>query len=378
MYDIRKNLKAVLVVNVLALSLAATVYLASRQQLYVGKAAGAADTVGVETENGVNSSSIVVVSDDPNLVSGGKYIQFQFGGTPPITPSPSPSPTRIPSQTPTPTGVTTGKEYIYCENKTYTGFSDPVVVIGKQAVDQDPNVVKVIRGCTFKDAASGTNRPAVNLVSGKNILIENSTFENIRSNVPDLGRFAIGMGGDTAISDIVIRNNSFKYIGADGLQPGTQGPNIRNVLIEGNEFVGRDDVGENGVDIKGVYGPITIKNNSFHGFRPCESSKTKTPGTQDCTGSPGEGIVIHIGSSGYPPENITLENNKIWDNIYGLSVSGGNNITIRNNNFYSNIKFGLLITGGQVNPLSGNTYTNNGSGPQDNCKFQINYVLTCE
>ena len=118
------------------------------------------------------------------------------------------------------------------------------------------------------------------------MLIEGNTFENIRSHQPGVGVHAINVACRVpcAIDNLVIRNNTFRSIGADGIQLGKESRTISNVWIEGNQFEGSEDVGENAIDIKGVNGPIYVKGNSMHGIAPVKSPKSKPPGTQDCSG----------------------------------------------------------------------------------------------
>ncbi|HZQ07188.1 MAG TPA: right-handed parallel beta-helix repeat-containing protein, partial [Anaerolineae bacterium] len=176
---------------------------------------------------------------------------------------------------------------------------------------------------------------------------------------PGVGVFAISLfcSKGCKIDNITIRNNSFKYIGADGIQMGVSGRAISNVRVQGNYFEGNDAVGENGVDIKGVVGPIIVSGNTFKGFRPCESPKRG--GQQDCTGSNGPGMVIHTGTSGMP-YNVTVTDNDFINNVLGLVVSAGaHNIIVRGNRFTSNADTGLLVAGAYSIQADTNTFTNN-------------------
>ena len=289
---------------------------------------------------------------------------------PVITPLPSPTP--IPTPTPSPIS---GNQKILCDGRTFSGWgSTAIFEIGKNPDDNNPNIVKVIRNCTFKNTSGTiTLKPPVRIEKANNVLIENSRFENIRTGAQD-DVVAIAMTGKELAQNIVIRNNVFTQISSDGLQPGPNGPNVRNLTIENNEFIGSEDWGENAIDVKGVYGPILIKNNKIHGFRPCQSSKTKVQGTQDCTGSRGPAITIHVGSTGFAPQNVTIEGNDIYDNTFGITMSGGSGITIRNNSFRNNITRGIEISGGSSITLSGNTYSGNKGG---NCKLSVS-GLTCQ
>ena len=281
-----------------------------------------------------------------------------------ISPTPTLTPTLTPTPTPTttPTPIITTKTKVLCDGKSFSNWgSTSPITIGDNPDDTNPDILKVIRNCNFVNLTGvAVTKAAIDIKRGDNILIENSRFENIRTLIPDDGILAIATPGQGSINNIVIRGNFFKDIGADGIQPGPGGPNIRNMRIENNEFIGSEAVGENAVDIKGVYGPIIVTGNKIHGFRPCESSKTNPPGTQDCSGSTGPGIVVHVGSANSPPQDIYIEGNDIYDNTYGINVSGGNNIVVKNNYIYNNIKAGINRSGGSVT-LSGNTYSGNGT-----------------
>ncbi len=266
-----------------------------------------------------------------------------------------PSPTAVP---PSPTAVPpppTGKVKILCENKVYDGYTKKLFVL-ETAEDQDPNIQKVIRNCTFRNGSE----PALVVRSARNVLVEGSTFENIRSNQPGVGVHAINIPcrAPCVIDNVIIRNNHFNMIGADGIQLGEEDRNISNVRIENNTFVGREGTGENGVDVKGVNGPISIVGNVIHGFRPCLSPKQG--GTQDCSGSIGAGMVVHDGTPSGRANNVTVEGNEFYDNTDGIHVTKSDNIVVKNNSFHDNLEYGLLAS--EVNKLtiSGNTFANNG------------------
>jgi len=253
-----------------------------------------------------------------------------------------------------------GNVKVLCDGQSFSNWgSIAPITIGDNPDDTNPDIQKIIRNCTFVNPVGvASYQAAVRIKQGNNILIENSRFENIRTLIPDDGVFAISMGGANPIDNVVIRGNFFKDIGADAIQPGPNGPEIRNIKIENNEFVGSEEVGENAVDIKGVYGPIYVTNNKMHGFRPCQSSKTNPPGTQDCTGSNGPAIVIHTGSTGFVPTDIYVTGNDIYDSTIGFNMSNGNHVLFQNNLVYDNLEYGVNYSGGDLT-LSGNTYTNN-------------------
>jgi Right handed beta helix region len=139
----------------------------------------------------------------------------------------------------------------------------------------------IIRNCTFRNFK---NHPIV--IDGANdILIENNRFENNRPGVSGTDTHAIAI--PTRGARITIRSNTFVDTGADGIQLGDTGVAIREIDILHNDFsVTNDSVGENGIDIKTVQGPVRVVDNRIHGFRPCETG-------QDCSGDPtGAGVVL--------------------------------------------------------------------------------------
>lgn len=238
--------------------------------------------------------------------------------------------------------VMAGSVQVLCDSKVYDGYTTVPFQL-KSTSHQDPTIQKVIRNCVFRNS----NLPAVVIKNARNVLIEGSTFENIRTHTPGVGVHAINIPCDSGctIDNIIIRNNIIRYIGADGIQLGEATNTISHVYIQNNEFLGSEDVGENAIDVKGVLGPIYIGGNTVHGFRPCQSAKTNPPGTQDCTGSAGEGIVLHDGGSPVrtSPINVMLENNYVYDNINGIVVStGSQNITVQGNHVENNVAIGIL------------------------------------
>ncbi len=90
---------------------------------------------------------------------------------------------------------------------------------------------------------SFTNEP-IQIEGATDVLIENNRFERINSGTTrDTHAIAIPTNGQR----ITIRNNVFVDNGADGVQLGDTGANIRDIAIVGNEFrvtqaeVGRTD-----------------------------------------------------------------------------------------------------------------------------------------
>lgn len=271
-----------------------------------------------------------------------------------------PTATRAPTQIPPPTLPSPGGNVqVLCDGKTYDGFGSRLFQLDSGTA-ADASIQKVIRNCVFRNSS----QVPIVIKNAKNVLIEGSTFENIRTHIAGDGVHGINITGPDAggiIDGVIIRNNTFRSIGADGIQIGQNTRNIRNVYIQNNEFVGGADVGENGVDVKGADGPIVITGNRVHGFRPCESPKTNPPGTQDCSGSNGPGITIHDGGIAKTPAyNVTLENNDLYDNTIGLVVAtGAKNIVVRGNRINNNLKQGIEMHDVYSVSVTGNTLSSN-------------------
>lgn len=250
----------------------------------------------------------------------------------------------------------TGK--ILCDGKVYDGYSKAKFVL-QTAEDRDPSIQKIIRNCTF----TNSTEPAIVLANAQNVLIEGNHFENIRTNIPGSDVVAIDIRCDEPcnIDNVTITNNTFNNIGSDGILLGNRGRTIKNVIIQNNFFQGSETIGENGVDIKGVDGPIYVLGNTMQGFRPCESPKTDPPGIQDCSGDGGAAFRIHNrASSLIPATNIVVEGNYFYNNTLGLVIGdGASYITIRNNNFSDNLSIGLHIKQASNVLTQNNKFRNN-------------------
>jgi len=215
-----------------------------------------------------------------------------------------------------------------------------------------------IRNCEFKNG----KRAVIVIHFAHDVLIENNYFHHVRPGTPfedengnkigwEMSAIAVRYKGN----NIVIKNNRFEEIGSDGVQLGSQsyrpGSEIGAVTFIGNEFwVNRPytgilgNVGENGIDVKKVKGPILISGNAIHGFRP-------TTPEQDASGSNGAGIIIHNNA-----QNVIVEKNFFYDNAIHLVVSRGTdgvpggtrNIVVRNNVFREATRFskGEALVGG--------------------------------
>jgi len=184
----------------------------------------------------------------------------------------------------------------------------------------------IIRNSTFRNSKGGILAKYT-----QHILIDNCYFVNIRSGTTGVDANAIGVPGWIG-DDITIRNSRFEDIGSDGIHLGSHDDKIGQIVIENNEFFisgQRSPVGENGIDIKGVQGPIHISGNVFHGFR-------KTVEGQDASGANGEALnLISIyPNGGAPAKNVIIEQNLFYDNRIHLWISrGSHDILVKNNIF---------------------------------------------
>jgi hypothetical protein len=197
------------------------------------------------------------------------------------------------------------------------------LIMGESEVEPAEHIT--IRNATFR------NSPHMGawLKFARYILIEKSHFVNIRSNVPGEDSNAVSIRGWA--DEITIRDSRFEDIGSDGIHIGGFDDQIGRVVIENNEFFisgTRSPVGENGVDIKGVQGPVVIAGNKFHGFRATVSG-------QDASGALGSSVVLHERySDGPAARNVTVERNLFYDNeIHLTAVHGTRDIVVRNNIF---------------------------------------------
>lgn len=177
----------------------------------------------------------------------------------------------------------------------------------------------------------------------EDVRITDNTFTNIRSRRVGVDTHAVMTAG--IANNVKISGNTFTDIGADGVQ--LQG-RVRDVDISFNEFevqhpyryrdeTGRvvstgnqrfKSVGENAIDIKAGPGPISITNNSIHGFRPT------VDGVQDASGSMGVGVILHK-----DPKIVSIERNHFYDNVIHLNVGpSANGSALRYNIFDTTAK----------------------------------------
>lgn len=244
---------------------------------------------------------------------------------------------------------------VICDGETHEGYgtATPFVLGGDDSGG-------VIRGCVFRDGRNA----AIRISGATDILIEDCTFQNIRSLTAGVDVHAINIPSEA--HRVTIRRNHFSEIGADGVQMGhASGPDgrieprgnpITEIHILDNVFVGGEDVGENAIDIKTTTGPIVVRGNDVTGFRPCDGD------TQDCSGANGAGMVVHRGATG-----VLVDSNRFHDNRFGLVVSHGSDmvppeaILVVNNWFYDNLRDGLTVRTVHSIEIFHNTFVGRGS-----------------
>jgi nitrous oxidase accessory protein NosD len=256
---------------------------------------------------------------------------------------------------PTNPGAVTGDTMrVLCDGDVFDGYRDrPFVLDG--GVDADVRVLKVIRNCTFRNSSSS----AIMLRNARNVLIENNRFENIRTRIPGEDVSAINIPGAGHARDITIQGNTFDAIGSDGIHVADAGRNVTNLVIDGNRFAGSEDVGENAVDVKGADGPITIRNNTWSGFRPCETEPRSA--RRDCSGSNGAGLVVHDGRFSGRARNVTIVGNTAIDNTRGLVIDKADRVWVTENVFRDSLEVHLYVEDVTECVLAGNSFRGRGT-----------------
>lgn len=262
---------------------------------------------------------------------------------------------------PAPVAADEGDTRVLCDGQTFDGFTRAPIILGKNAVDYNPDVQKIIRNCTFRN---GIGAPGIVITQASNVLITGSTFENIHSGTAGKGQHGIYIRGALAADNITIENSTFADIGGDGIQVADSGRLVTNLTIRGNTFTGhvvREAPfdwagGENAIDIKGADGPVLIEGNTASGFAPC----VKKSGAE-CTGDPGSAMVIHEGKFGQP-NAVTVRGNTIRDNpVNGLNVRNATGaIEITGNTFIDNGKRSLDVYLVGTCVVGNNTFTGTG------------------
>lgn len=216
----------------------------------------------------------------------------------------------------------------------------------------------------------------------RDVRISNNKFWNLRSRKIGVDKHAVL--STLVATRVVISNNQFIDIGADGVQ--LQGADVRNIDINSNTFSVvhpyryRDtkgnvpsssttrfgSVGENAIDIKAGPGPISIIGNKIHGFRPGIKSK------QDSSGGMGVGIIFHQKN-----KQVIVRRNHFYDNVIHMNVGSPANGAVISHNVFGNVTradsriYGsntqipknLLLKGARNIDLYNNVFHNdNGSG----------------
>jgi hypothetical protein len=164
---------------------------------------------------------------------------------------------------------------------------------------------------------------------------------------------------------IVIRDNTFGRIGADGVQNGSSGPNAGGITFEGN--ICRDDApwgGENCYDSKATSSGKRnyFRNNVVYPYGACLAA------TMECSGSPGTGVVLHDNGEGQDAHNWTVTGNLFYTGYSAgraaLVVNGARNTVIDRNTFdgaTGSSGYSTLVTGEAANCSRSNNVRINGA-----------------
>ena len=184
----------------------------------------------------------------------------------------------------------------------------------------------VFRDLVFRNGSDH----GIYLICARDISIENSFFDNLRSRISGVDTYAISFRNYA--DNVRISGNHFRDIGADAIQFGnTPGGQYTNIEITNNEIeiahpyryrdengniIATDEqpfgsVGETAITVKMGPGPINISGNVIHGYRPT------LPG-QDASGAMGVGVSIL-----YEGRGVTLRDNLFYDNVIHFFVQKG-------------------------------------------------------
>jgi hypothetical protein len=246
--------------------------------------------------------------------------------------------------------VLPGNAVILYQDQTFTGDAERISLdVNHNGVNMTSAKLKVIRRCTFRDMTIS----AIVLRRLENLLIEDCVFKNIRTYTPDVGVSAIaifGGGGDSTglANNVTIRRcygdptttggdnmASIGGVSADWIQAAGGGRLVTNLRIEYNDWFGPGQLhkwGENGIDIKGADGPVTIYRNWIKGWYSNDGGPT-----QDASGSLGTGMVIHdSGCCGNARDVLVLENLIEENEVYGLTLNGVDGACVMGNTFRNN------------------------------------------
>lgn len=239
-----------------------------------------------------------------------------------------------------------------------------------------------LRSCLFRDSHSN----ALEIWYAQEIVIEDCHFQRIQSQTAGADVSAVVIAYQA--NNILIRHSKFEDISSDGIHL-KQNIHLANITIEASEFwINNPDqvfLGENGIDVKKVDGPIYIRDNVIHGFRP-------TVAGQNASGANGVGVILHNDA-----QNVVVERNLFYDNTIHVGVTlgtqgtlgGTRDIIIRNNIFrdahVSNRSgqpeggFALLVGKAQQIQVYHNTFVDNDfflrSYQVISCTFKNNIII---
>src|SRR5262245_135148 len=201
--------------------------------------------------------------------------------------------------------------------------------------DTDP-----VRGLIFADPASETIIDAINLSGG--------------------GGGAVRIGLDNRVEKLTVRNTNRVSAGIDA----NVAPSVGGLLAEIRDCLVED--GQRGIRLRviqdGIESVAVVARNI----------------TRRHTGSFGQGIEIIIQDTSNSSWDVTLRNNRVYENIFGLFVVGEGATNVRSHvlsvrNLYRENQLGLSITAGRDGGSGNNTHfrsvddavLNNGDGSAD-------------
>ncbi len=255
------------------------------------------------------------------------------------------------------------------------GFGDSIEI-------KDSNVFFEIRNSTLINAGSGSYDAGIkleNVVNGK--LINNTVSFNLRNGI------IIGVCQNTTISENLVENNGNDLTGGVGINfwginCSVSKNNIKNsgsgfqevgaILGGYNNKIFKNNItdhprvtlgdGGSGILIRGVNQKIyknIIKNNERFGIDWSGNFNNNSISDNIISNNGDTGInIVGIGSE--PTKNITVTNNVISYNQYGIKIHNSRYHTITGNSILDNSQIGIRVYSGHNSNISNNIIKNNG------------------